>query len=45
VESLAIETSFDTVDTIVWFFPGFLYGYYIWAPRTVRVEGTQVRDR
>lgn len=45
VENLAIETTFDTIDTVVWVFPGFLYGYYIWAPRTVRVEGTQVRDR
>jgi len=42
IENLAIETRFGTLDTIIWVFPGFFYGYYVWAPRTVEVSGSQV---
>lgn len=44
VENLEIETRFGTLDTIVWVVPGFFYGYYLWAPRTVAVRGTRVDD-
>lgn len=44
VEDLAIETRFGTLDTIVWVVPGFAYGYYLWAPRTVEVSGTRVTE-
>jgi len=42
VEDLAIETRFGTLDTIIWVVPGFFYGYYIWATRTVKVSGSRV---
>jgi hypothetical protein len=42
IEDLAIETRFGTIDTIVWVVPGFFYGYYLWAPRTVEVTGSRV---
>lgn len=42
IEDLAIETRFGTIDTIVWVVPGFAYGYYLWAPRTVEVTGSRV---
>ena len=44
VENLEIETRFGTLDTIIWVVPGFFYGYYIWAPRTVAVRGTRVDE-
>lgn len=42
IEDLEVETRFSVVDTIVWVVPGFFYGYYVWAPRTIRVKGTEV---
>lgn len=44
VENLSIETRFDVLDTIIWIVPGFFYGYYVWAPRSVGVAGTLVRE-
>jgi hypothetical protein len=44
VENLEIETRFGRIDTIVWVVPGFFYGYYVWAPRTVSVSGTKVSE-
>ena len=42
VENVEIQTQFTRRDTIIWVIPGFLYGYYFWAPRTIRVTGTRV---
>jgi hypothetical protein len=42
VENLAVKTEFSTIDTIVWVIPGFAYGYYLWAPRTITVRGARV---
>jgi hypothetical protein len=39
---VAIETRFDALDTLIWVVPGFFYGYYLWAPRHVQVEGFYV---
>jgi len=44
VENLEIQTQFGRIDTIVWVIPGFFYGYYLWAPRTVSVSGTKVSE-
>lgn len=44
LEELQVETIFSELDTLVWIVPGFLYGYYIWAPRTLSVTGTEVRS-
>jgi hypothetical protein len=44
IEDLMIETRFSVRDTIVWVVPGFFYGYYVWAPRTIRVSGTEIRE-
>ncbi len=44
IENLEIETRFGTLDTIIWVVPGFFYGYYLWAPRTVAVRGTRVDE-
>lgn len=45
VENLMVQTQFSTLDTIVWVIPGFAYGYYLWAPRTVTVSGSKVVER
>ena len=42
VEDLAIETRFGKLDTLFWVVPGFAYGYYVWATRTVEVSGSRV---
>ena len=42
IEDLEIETRFSELDTLIWVVPGFVYGYYVWAPRTIRVSGTRV---
>ena len=42
IENLDVQTQFSTVDTIVWVIPGFAYGYYLWAPRTITVRGARV---
>ena len=42
LEQLRIQTEFDWFDTLVWIVPGQVYGYYFWAPRTVRISGNQV---
>lgn len=44
ISSLSIETVFTGIDTLVWFIPGFVYGYYVWAPRHIKVEGMYVDD-
>jgi hypothetical protein len=43
IENLAVETVFTDVDTLVWIFPGAVYGYYFWAPRHIHVSGDRVR--
>ncbi len=43
IEQLEIETTFNTFDTVVWVIPGFAYGYYVWAPRTIKVTGVEIR--
>ncbi len=45
VENLMLQTQFSTLDTVVWVIPGFAYGYYLWAPRTVTVRGSKVVHR
>jgi hypothetical protein len=45
VEGIELETRFSVIDTIVWIVPGAFYGYYVWAPRTVRIEGSAVSER
>ena len=42
IENASLETIFDELDTVVWVIPGFAYGYYFWAPRTIRFAGDQV---
>lgn len=42
ISSLSIETVFTGIDTLIWVVPGFAYGYYLWAPRHVRVHGEYV---
>jgi hypothetical protein len=42
IENLSVQTQFSTIDTIVWVIPGFAYGYYLWAPRTITVRGARV---
>lgn len=44
LEGVEVETRFSELDTLVWIVPGMFYGYYIWAPRTLSVSGTEVRD-
>ena len=43
IESVAIETKFDEFDVAISIVPGLFYGYYLWAPRSIRVSGTEVR--
>ena len=43
IEQLRIESEFDWLDNLLWLVPGQFYGYYFFAPRTIRVSGTQVR--
>jgi hypothetical protein len=43
IEAIAIETEFDAFDVVVSVVPGMLYGYYVWAPRSIRVSGTEIR--
>jgi hypothetical protein len=43
IESLELETRFSGLDTLVWVIPGQFYGYYLWAPRTLRVRGREIR--
>jgi hypothetical protein len=42
LENLTVQTQFSTWDTVVWVVPGFAYGYYLWAPRTITVRGARV---
>lgn len=44
LSSLSIETVFTGIDTVIWVVPGFFYGYYLWAPRHVKVEGEYIED-
>ena len=39
LELREIETVFSPFDVAVSIVPGLFYGYYVWAPRTVRVSG------
>jgi hypothetical protein len=43
LELREIETVFSPYDVAVSIVPGLLYGYYVWAPRTVRVRGSAAR--
>lgn len=43
IESVELETRFSKLDTLIWFIPGQVYGYYVWAPRTLRVRGREIR--
>jgi hypothetical protein len=36
----AIETVFTPLDVLISIVPGAFYGYYVWAPRTIRVSGS-----
>ncbi len=43
LSGVRIETVFTGLDTLVWVIPGFAYGYYLWAPRHVELEGDYVQ--
>jgi len=45
IEGIELETRFDTIDNIAWVIPGQVYGYYLWAPRHVRIRGREIRSR
>lgn len=40
VQIRSIETVFAPLDVLVSIVPGAFYGYYVWAPRTIRVSGS-----
>ncbi len=40
VQIRSIETVFSPLDVLISIVPGAFYGYYIWAPRTIRVSGS-----
>lgn len=42
VSDLSVKTEFTGLDTLIWVIPGFAYGYYLWAPRHVKVSGEYV---
>jgi len=42
IQGLEVETRFSEFDVFISVIPGLFYGYYIWAPRTVRIKGQQV---
>jgi hypothetical protein len=44
IESLELETGFSKLDMLIWVIPGQAYGYYFWAPRTLRVRGREIRS-
>ena len=44
-ENVKITTRFDWLDTVIWVVPGFFYGYYVWAPRHIEVEGDYVESK
>jgi len=37
-----IETVFTPLDFAISIVPGVLYGYYIWAPRSIKVSGSEM---
>jgi hypothetical protein len=43
IESLELESRFSKLDTLIWVIPGQVYGYYFWAPRTLRIRGREIR--
>jgi hypothetical protein len=43
IESLELETGFSRLDMLIWVIPGQAYGYYFWAPRTLRIRGREIR--
>ena len=43
-EGVEVETRFSEFDVFISIIPGLAYGYYIWAPRTVRIKGRQVEE-
>jgi hypothetical protein len=45
IESLELETRFAPLDVLVWVIPGQVYGYYLWAPRTLRIRGREIQRR
>jgi hypothetical protein len=42
IEALELETRFAPRDVLVWVIPGQFYGYYFWAPRTLRIRGHEI---
>jgi hypothetical protein len=42
LSNVAIETQFNALDTLIWVIPGFAYGYYLWAPRHVKIDAVHV---
>ena len=42
IDSVELETRFSGIDTLIWVIPGQVYGYYFWAPRTLRVRGREL---
>jgi hypothetical protein len=40
-----IETVFSPWDVVISVVPGYFYGYYVFAPRTMRVRGQVVETR
>ena len=43
IEDLQMETRFSPLDVAISIFPGLVYGYYVWAPRSIGVSGRIVR--
>ena len=43
IESLELETRFSKLDMLIWVIPGQVYGYYAWAPRTLRIRGREIQ--
>ena len=43
-QNLEVETEFTALDTLIWIVPGQFYGYYVWAPRHIKVTGEAVRS-
>jgi hypothetical protein len=42
-QNLEVETQFTALDTLIWIVPGQFYGYYVWAPRHIKVTGDEIR--
>lgn len=44
LENVEVETRFSEFDVLISIIPGLAYGYYLWAPRTVRIKGRRVEE-